>query len=531
MKFWDGLKSFFGFGQEIPVLIEPPKPAMREEKRPIINIVNRSYDGAIPSELNMDWMAWSTSGSYEVLNGWRRLCYYARDLERNNPHCRAFLREICSNVFGPKGIGFESKIKNQRGEGFNKKLNSLVSAAYEDFCKKGNYEVTGQWNSAEVDELILRAMARDGGCLVRLKRGYKGNKHRFAVQLLEIDALDLWYNTVYGQTGNRVTTGVETDSEGKVVAYHLLDYSEADLMANNTVGKRVRVDASDIIHVWMPERITSVRGVSLFASVLLNTRMLGKFEEAVTVAKRAAASKMGFYERTQDAEHYEGQDETKTGEIVEEISAGSLIELPAGVTFRPVSYGDSSEDYDKFRKNALRSIASGVGMNYNTLSQDLEHANYSSIRFGKEPEIDWAQRLQAFMIDTVKQRVFAAWAECAMLADIIPVDIDQLVQVISGAYWRPRGFEYIDPLKDVQADMFAISFGLNTRTNALAKRGLDYDETMDQLEHEKEVEKEKGLTFTDPTGRNPVESTQENPDATPGAQAAEGSGSDQKPKK
>ncbi len=81
--------------------------------------MERSYDAAIPTQGTADWLAWSTSGSFEVLYAWRRICYLSRDLERNNPHARAFLRELCLNVIGANGIRLQPRVKNLKGKNLN----------------------------------------------------------------------------------------------------------------------------------------------------------------------------------------------------------------------------------------------------------------------------------------------------------------------------------------------------------------------------------------------------------------------------
>jgi lambda family phage portal protein len=482
--------------------------------------MTRSYDAAIPTAGTADWLAWATSGSFEVLYAWRRICYLARDLERNNPHARAFLRELCLNVIGAKGIRLQPKVKNLKGPNLNEKLNTAIGDAWTDFRSKGTYDVTGQYSGVLADNMALRAMARDGGCLIKLVRGYPGNKYKFAVQLFEVDALDLWANRILD--GNRVVTeGVEVDKYGKPVNYHLLQYYEADLLANNTVGKRVIVPAREIIHAWLPERITSVRGVSGVASVLLKLRMLDKFEEATAICKRTTAAKMGFFERTTTAEQYTGQGELPTGEIINEVSPGSFEELPTGVSFKPFDPGKTEDNYHDFRKAILRSVASGLGTMYNSLANDLESVNYSTARFGRDLEIMFWRYMQQFWIETVLQPVFSAWLEMCALTKAIPgLTFDQLDTIEKSMLWRPRGFPYIDPEKDVAASFAAICGGLGTHSEDLAERGLDIEEVFKEAAYDRDLAKKYGLTFIDPRGRNPFISTEEDPTALPGTDTA-----------
>jgi lambda family phage portal protein len=493
----------------------------------VSEIAKRTYDAAIPTGATADWLAWSTSGSYEALHGWRRICYLARDLERNNPHANAFLRDLISNILGSNGIRLQPKVKNLKGGKPNVGLNKQISDAYKDFRKLGVYDVTGQYTGLLADQLVLRALARDGGCLLRLYRGFP-NKHRFAVQLLEIDALDLWYNVIL-ENQNRVTTGVETDQFGRPVAYHLLKYAQSDLMANNTVGQRVRVPARDIVHVWLPNRITEVRGVSWFATVMVKLRMLDKYEEAVAIAQRIVASKMGYLERDKEAGPYTGQGQTPTGETIEEVSPGAIVELPPGVRFNGFDPGTTTDSYKDFRKDILRTVASGLGDQYNALSNDLESVNYSSARFGKDTVIEFWKALQTFLIDTYLRPVTNAWLECTSMAGNVDLSMSDMDRVQEQLIWRPRGWPYVDPVKDTTGAASAIAFGLSTKTRELAESGQELEEVYEELAYEKELAEQYDLTFVLPNGTNPDESTQEDPENDPGNTAGT-AGDDAAPK-
>jgi lambda family phage portal protein len=499
------VKKAFGFGP-------PPTPAQQITIRPAAGGLNlprtRIYEAAVPSELNYDWLAWSTSQSYEVLNAWRRVTNYARDLERSNPYVRAFLRELTNNVIGQTGIRLQARVPMQKGSNLNDKLNKQLSEAWEEFRQRGVYDSTGTYSGVQADELIMRAVVRDGGVLIRLLRGYPGNRFRFAIQLLEIDALDLYHNQIY-EPDVRVTTGVETNSLGKPLAYWMYSNVQSDLWVNQIQTQRVRVPASQILHVFTKERITAVRGISWFASILQLSRMLAKYEEAVAVGQRMAASKMGFLETAPDAGQYQGQDTAPTGEKIEEVSPGAVIDLPVGKTFRPFDPGHGLDTYHDFRTNIVRAIGGALGINYNTLGNDAEKVNFSSSRYAREPEREFWRVNQRFFIEEVMQPIFAVWLECAVMAGALDIPFSQLDFIKKNIVWRPRGFSYINPREESAAAIDDISFGLSTRSHELAQRGLDFEETLEELKREKELIDKYQLVFVDPKGRNPYLGTEE----------------------
>jgi lambda family phage portal protein len=483
----------------------------------------RAYDVSTTHSYTADWQGFSTSGNYEVLNAWRQVCYLSRDLERNNSHAISFLRELKNNVLGSTGIRMQPRVMLQKGGRLNKPLNLEIKNAWTDFRRKGNFEVTGQWSGQTLDEVLLQRLATDGGAVLRLHRGYSGNKYRFAVQAMEVDALDLWYNTTYQGSNNRVTMGIETNSFAKPVAYWLLDYYQSDLMANNATGTRVRVPASDIVHLWMPGRITAVRGVSWFAPAMIDLRMLGKYEEAAVISARNAAAKMGFFEREKDlAARYEGQAELKDGTIIEEVNPGLIVDLPTGVKFKPFDPGQPNDTYPDFRKNILRTICSGLGAMYNSVGNDLESINYSSARFGKDVENETWKSLQRFYAEQLLQEVFNAWLECSVLSGAIEMPFSQIENVQKSIVWRPRGYAYVDPTKETQSALAAIDGGLSTYRKELADLGIDFDEFLDEVEYERDELERRGIVFVNAYSRRPeVEASLEDPAVKPGTLEAE----------
>jgi lambda family phage portal protein len=486
--------------------------------------LSRAYDGAVNATIyDPSWQGHSTSGSYEVLHGWRQVCYLARDLERNNSHVTSWLREVSNNVFGYTGIRMQPRIKlvdgrrKDRTSGpLHTALNKVIKDAWTDFRRKKNFEVTQKFSGATWDELLMRRALVDGGVLLRLYRNYP-NKYGFAVQAIEIDALDLWANEIYGP--NRITTGVETDDLAKVSGYWLIDFAQSDLMAVNTIGRRIRYLPEDIIHFWFPSRITAVRGISTLAPTMIDLRMLGKYEEASAIAARNASAKMGFYLRDplHPGPQYEGQRTRPDGTIVEEVSPGSLFELPVGYKFQPFDPGQPNDTYPEFRKGMLRTCASGMGVMYNTLANELESINYSSARWGAEVEHEFWRRIQRYYAESVLAEIFRPWLECSILAGAIPAPFSAVEEICNSIVWRPRGWQFIDPLKDSQASLAAIDGGLSTYRRELMELGIDWEEHLDEIEEERAELARRGIVFVNPFSRRPeILGSLEDPSVEPG---------------
>jgi capsid protein len=53
--------------------------------------------------------------------------------------------------------------------------------------------------------------------------------------------------------------------------------------------------------------------------------------------------------------------------------------------------------------------------------------------------------------------------------------------------WQPRGWMWVDPLKDVQAGILGIGAGLASRTGLLSDQGVDPEEVFEELSEEKKL--------------------------------------------
>jgi capsid protein len=63
----------------------------------------------------------------------------------------------------------------------------------------------------------------------------------------------------------------------------------------------------------------------------------------------------------------------------------------------------------------------------------------------------------------------------------------------------PMGQPWIDPLKEIKADVEAVNYGLTTRADVIKRRtGRDFREVMDQLAAEQQYIRAAGIELGDP---------------------------------
>ena len=128
-------------------------------------------------------------------------------------------------------------------------------------------------------------------------------------------------------------------------------------------------------------------------------------------------------------------------------------------------------NYADFSRELVREMATGMLVSYPSLGNDLTAVNFSSIRAGLLDERDSWRVLQRWFIEHFHKPVFAKWIEMACLTVLADLNItpEQRKQI----EWRPRGWEWVDPVKDADAAILRLANGFSTYSRELAQ-SLDF---------------------------------------------------------
>jgi capsid protein len=94
---------------------------------------------------------------------------------------------------------------------------------------------------------------------------------------------------------------------------------------------------------------------------------------------------------------------------------------------------------------------------------------------------------QHVLIDRVLRKLWARFVDQCVFQGALPIDVVRYEENRAhflNHQWIPPGWPWVDPDKEVKADVAAIEAGLTTQTESLASRGRDFDETLQQIERE-----------------------------------------------
>ena len=492
-----GLKTAIAglFGRSAaPAAIKQPRT------RPV---ARRGFAAGEVDRLTESFLGSHLSINEELRRSLPRMQQRSRDLGENNDYARKFLRMVDANVIGPNGIKLQCQFTKPDGSA-DLADQSFVEREWQRWGQREHCSVDGKLSWREIESLAIRTISRDGEVLIQKIRS-KRSPYILQLRVLECDHLDVSHNERL-PGGRRIIMGVEVDANDKPLAYWLSDKHPGDYGV--THRKRRRVLADDILHLYLTDRPGQMRGVPWMHSAIRRLNMLGGYEEAELVAARIGASKMGFY-TTPDGQGAPvdslGPDSTDDDEydLVQEAEPGLFEQLPEGYGFTAFDPQHPTAAFADFAKAVLRGAASGLNVSYPTFGNDLEGVNFSSIRSGVLEERDQWRMLQSWLSDVLHRRVYNEWITLEIIAGRSPVSrlpATKLESKFLNVQWQPRGWDWVDPWRDVKSKAEEYHLGTTTLSEIAASKGRSLDDIFRQRRAELDLAEQYGLTVGQATG-------------------------------
>ena len=409
----------------------------------------------------------------------RRAGWYAR----NNPWIAAAVDSLVGNVVGA-GIKPQSSHPDRA---VRERLQSLWLRWTDKATSDGLADFYG------LQSMAVRAMVESGESFALLRVTNNADGIPMHIELLDREQVPTDLHRDIGG-GARIRAGIEFDSAGRRIAYRVSTARPGDPLGSLRMDP-IRVPAADCIHLFKPLAAGQLRGITWLAPVLLRLHELDQFEDATLVKAKVAALFTGFIT---DPDGTVGglSGDNRSGVLTVGMEPGSLIPLPPGADIR-FSNPTEHDAYAPFVKNQLRAVAAGLGLPYELVSGDLEGVTYSSIRAGL---VEFRRRVEQLQHNVVVhlfcRPIWERFVRLAVLTGDLPVrDFDANPAAYLGCSWLPPKFDYVDPMKDVQAEILAIDAGLKSRSQAISERGYDAEQVDAEIAADKERADDMRLGF------------------------------------
>jgi len=461
---------------------------------------SRMYASAVPNRFNQGFPSFNTSEDLELVSSLRNMRARSRLLVRDAGFAKSCKRAIVDNVIGT-GVRVQAAVKTARG-GYNDRVNDGIADAWAKWMHAPNCHTGGALHFHDMERMLMGQVFEAGEVFIRIHRGQKfgWSEVPIALEVIEPERIVDGYaypGAVSVKSGG-VRLGIETDKFKRPIAYWIRDLHPGDIRLNLEQSDAVtRVDAADVIHIYIIDRWPQTRGIPWLHAAAAKVQDVNGYTEAEIIAARGSASYLGIIETPEPSASLAQQAPDNTYQM--SVEPGIWMRMKPGEKANFITPNRPTNSFDPFMRFMLREISAAVGVSYEAVSHDYSQSNYSSTRLSLLNERDVWKALQSWWIRSFRHRLHREWLKMAVMARAIPeidiMDFGATPEKFLEANFRPRGWSWVDPTKEVQAYVQSIKSGLRTLTDVIEETGggMDLEEMMKSRAAELEYTRELGI--------------------------------------
>ncbi len=448
------------------------------------NVRSAGFSSNDVGRLLSGWDTASSSIDYYLGTELTQLRARSRKMVRANPYGKRFIAMIKSNVVGPSGVAVQSQVTRSNGA-LDTPANDAIEIAFADWAQH-HADYTGKSTWVDLQNMAISCAAQDGEYIFR--KMFTG-PYGYQLKCIDPELLDISQNR-RTKTGE-IRLGVEYDGNGRVIFYHFRELQNG----NYNSGQVFAIPASEIIHGFISEWPDQSRGAPWMHASLERSKHLEKYDEAAIVKARSTAATMAVLRSPAGEESYSGGEDGGDGVTLDQYEAGTIKDIGD----REIVNLDSDyphQMYAAFVKSQLQGIASGLGISYHALANDLEGVNYSSIRAGVLEDREVFKGLQNWFIRCLVYPVFDDWIVHAVARGAIKigsVPLSRNIDDYRSAHFQARRWAWVDPQKDGAANKLAIDERLKSRSQIMREAGDDPESTWLEIQREEQLLAKMGI--------------------------------------
>ena len=483
----------------------------------------RSYAGAKHNRYTVGFgSSGNSSADSELAGQISVLRARARQLMRDSAYAKRARTIVVNNVIG-SGVGMQAQVKTTRDE-LAKRVNDDIEWRWIEWSRADACHTGGALHFADIERAAMAEIVTAGEVLFRKHyRRFGSSQVPFALELIEAERLlDDAHVPLAGVNGN-VRMGVELDEFQRPVAYYLRKKHPGDRRWQGVERDEIiRVPANEMFHLKLGDRWPQTRGEPWLHNVLRKLDDLNEYTQAEIQAARASSYYFGTIESPESGNPLATDYNDGSQPSAMDIESGIIQQLAPGEKLSFHTPTRPNAALDAFVRHMLREMAAGLNVSYESLSRDYSQSNYSSSRLALLDDRDMWRTLQSWWIRSFREPLHREWLQAAVLSRAvtsIPIEAFAAdTERYTAVLFKPRGWSWIDPTKEVAAYKEAVKAGFLTVTDVIAQtgNGMDIEDVLTTRERELKMMKEHGLSFDtdaaafDEVGR-PVKTKPEEP--------------------
>jgi lambda family phage portal protein len=411
----------------------------------------------------------------------------SRYLCTNNPYALAAKEAFTTAVAGfgikPSSLIEDAAVKKKVQQLWLDSVQELDADGVTDFYGMQGLAAAELFEAGEV--FFIRSEARPGRYLTTPLR----------LRMVPAEMLPYEYTIPSYSGKNKIVMGIEFDEQGNRVAYHFLKkHPGTNALLDTADYGYQRILAENVIHLFKPIRVGQIRGVPHTLASLVSLSMLDLYDDAELERKRVAALFAAFVttapqvgDDADNGTHPLGASNAGGVSSSDQFAMepGAVIDLLPGETVNFSEPADVGANYEGFQYRNLLRAAAGMGVPYISMTGDLRQANYGSIRAGL---VEFRRRVTALqhgvMVHQLCRPVWTWWMDGLAFLGTLPMSrtayMRERAANLRAKYIPPR-WDWVDPLKDRQAEKLAVDNGFKARSDVQEEEGYDPEETDDRI--------------------------------------------------
>jgi lambda family phage portal protein len=469
------------------------------------------------------WFTFSKSADTDSIYDLPTLRARSRDLVRNNPIATGAISTIRSNVVG-SGLSLKARpdyaalgMTDEQADAWSE----TVEREFKYWSDSPECDVTRTQNFYGLQALAFRSFMESGDtfALLPFVDPQGPIPYGLRIQLVEADRVETPGGVPLGpaiaQSGsingsdpnNRIVSGVEINTVGAPIAYHICNQHPSDPPIGDRKWTRVlafgKTGRRNVLHVFDRTRPGQNRGIPLMAPVIEQLKQLDRYTEAELMAAVVSAMFTVFV-KTEAGDGLAGDDvTTKTGQKVIDSSKevglgnGAILDLLPGEDVQFADPSRPNSGYSPFVDQILQQIGVALNLPFEVLIKHFT-ASYSAARAALLQAWQAFKQWRDFLSTSFCTPVYEAWMEEAIAMDRIDApgffDDTAIRRAYLGCEWIGDAPSQIDPLKEIQAANERVEAGVSDLTyETMSLTGRVWKDVHNQRKKEHQLRVEAGL--------------------------------------
>ena len=500
-------------------VINPVRALEREKARCRLGIIQRFYNsgydegGASHDKNSMrGWRASSKSPQEDIDRNLDTLRQRSRSLMMSAPIAVSAIKTNRTNIVG-MGLRLRPTIDREvlgMSDEEAKRWEKKTQREFELWAKSKQCDATKVNNFYEMQQIVCMSWLTNGdavGLIEYCDEEKAFMPYELRIHLIESDKVcnpqstgayvNLWETNP--DNGNRIYNGVEIDSKGGVVAYHICNTYPNSALVTQKKWTRVKAFGSrtgmpNVLMIFESERAEQYRGVPYLAPVIEALKQLTRYSEAeimaavingfftVFITSEKSPSEMPFTGIAGDDE-----DEYDTDNSYG-LGPGMINVLAPGEDIKMADPSHPNSNFDAFTTAYAKYIGAALEIPSELLLKQFG-ASYSASKAALEEAWKAFKMRRAWLIDDFCKPVYELWLTEAIAKGRIKAPGFYLDASIREAWckcaWNGPAQGMLDPLKEIKAAKGRVDLGVSTREiETMEMNGGNFDDNAAQLKHE-----------------------------------------------